>query len=194
MGSEGQDFSLAKDEVLKEIFPHLSFKTLPEGRDEVFSVRLGLAGHHRHGRVDLKDRKSGKLQQEAAEASWRGREPGGKGGSGFGEPHRKDLGKQNRLTPGKTAQTVKDTTKSHVKRLKESDPGNLGFGQRRGTGKGDKGTSPKGRGGKGVRHSVMVVGEEEERKPVLHIQGRMRKGISLRMTGLFRQKNQPDVW
>ena len=83
MGSEGQDFPLAEDEVLKKIFPHLSFKTLPEGRDEVFSGRLGLAGHHRHRRVDLEDRKSGKLQKEAAEGPWHGREPGGEGGSGF---------------------------------------------------------------------------------------------------------------
>ena len=179
MGSKGQDLPLAKNQVLQEIFPHLSFEPLPEGRDEVFSGRLGLAGHHRHRRVDLEDRKSGKLQKEAAEGPWRGRETGGKGGGGFGEPYRKDLGKQNRLTTGKTAQAVKDTAKPHVEGLKETDPWNLGFRQRRGARKGDKGTSPECWGGDGKRRAVIVVvGEKKEGKPVLHIQGRMRKGIS----------------
>ena len=178
MGAEGQNFPLAKNEILQEVFPHLTFKPLPEGRNEAFSGRLGLAGYDRHRTVDLKDRKSGKLHKETSGSSWSGREPGGEGGSGFGEPHRKDLGQQNRLAPGKTAQTVKDTSKPHVERLKETDPGNLGLGQGRGTRKGDKGTSAECRGGKGKRGSVMSVGKEEKGKPVLHVQGRMRGRIS----------------
>ena len=79
MGAEGQDLPLAKNEVLKQIFVHLPFKTLPKGRHEVAPGRLWVAGDHGHGTVDLKDRKGGQLHQEASDSAGSGRRPRGKG-------------------------------------------------------------------------------------------------------------------